>query len=183
MISLVLGGIRSGKSRWAEQQSTGYIDPKPVYVATALASDQEMALRIAHHQQSRQSRFDTHELDFENESLTEVLRHYSGQGRFILLECMSTWLGWWLCRSSEPERQLVDIQQQTTTLLQCLEQLNTELVIVSNEVGLGLVSDNPMARLFADELGRLNQALAKKADRVVFISAGLPLILKDSQSQ
>lgn len=182
MISLILGGIRSGKSRWAEQQFVDHIKPKPVYIATALASDQEMAQRIAHHQQTRQSRFDTHEFDFENENLGEVLERYVGQGRHILLECMSTWLGWWLCRSASPEQQIIDIQQQSTVLLECLERLDGEIVIVSNEVGLGLVSDNAMARLFADELGRLNQALAAKADRVVFISAGLPLILKEPQS-
>jgi adenosylcobinamide kinase/adenosylcobinamide-phosphate guanylyltransferase len=180
MISLVLGGIRSGKSRWAEQQFQNKAGLKPVYIATAIASDEEMEQRIAHHQALRNTSFETHEFDFSKEQLSEVLLSYTAQKRPILLECMSTWLGWWLCTNKPFDKQLLDIQQQTSALLASLNVLNGDLVIVSNEVGLGLVSDNAMGRRFADELGRLNQALAAKADKVVFISAGLPLVLKES---
>ncbi|WP_220720667.1 bifunctional adenosylcobinamide kinase/adenosylcobinamide-phosphate guanylyltransferase [Agarivorans litoreus] len=179
MISLVLGGIRSGKSSWAEQQFQRNSEQKPVYIATAMASDEEMSQRIAHHQSLRKATFETHELDFTGEALSEVLLSYSSRSRPILLECMSTWLGWWLCTNKSVEQQLVDIQQQSCALLTCLDELSSDVVIVSNEVGLGLVSDNAMGRRFADELGRLNQALAAKADKVVFVSAGLPLVLKE----
>ncbi|MDO6762726.1 bifunctional adenosylcobinamide kinase/adenosylcobinamide-phosphate guanylyltransferase [Agarivorans sp. 1_MG-2023] len=182
MISLVLGGIRSGKSSWAEKQFSSLNNSKPVYIATAMASDTEMAQRIQHHQSLRKAAFDTHELDFSSENLSDVLSQYAMQNTPVLLECMSTWLGWWLCTDKSPNDQLQEIKLQTSMLLACLEQFSSDLVIVSNEVGLGLVSDNPMARMFADELGRLNQALAAKAHKVVLISAGLPLILKDTQA-
>ena len=180
MITLVLGGIRSGKSSWAEQLFQSKAGLKPVYIATAMASDEEMSQRIAHHRSLRKTAFDTHEFDFTREELSEVLLAYATNNRPILLECMSTWLGWWLCTNKTAEQQLSDIQEQVESLLKCLNKLNSDIVIVSNEVGLGLVSDNAMGRRFADELGRLNQALAAQADKVVFISAGLPLILKES---
>ncbi|MGY5450138.1 bifunctional adenosylcobinamide kinase/adenosylcobinamide-phosphate guanylyltransferase [Agarivorans sp. MS3-6] len=179
MITLVLGGIRSGKSRWAEQQFADDLIGSSVYIATSLASDDEMAQRIDHHQRQRNGRFTTHELNFTEECLAEVLAGYAHLQQPILLECMSTWLGWWLSTDKSPQLQLVDIHRQSSLLLEALKQIDSDIVIVSNEVGLGLVSDNAVARMFADELGRLNQALATIADRVVFISAGLPLILKE----
>ncbi|BEU04221.1 adenosylcobinamide kinase/adenosylcobinamide phosphate guanyltransferase [Agarivorans sp. OAG1] len=179
MISLVLGGIRSGKSAWAEQQFQSNSELKPVYIATAKASDEEMSQRIAHHRSLRKASFKTHELDYSKEVLSQVVLSYAAKKQPILLECMSTWLGWWLCTNKSVDQQLLDIQQQSAALLASLDQLDSDVVIVSNEVGLGLVSDNALGRRFADELGRLNQALAAKADKVVFVSAGLPLVLKE----
>jgi adenosylcobinamide kinase/adenosylcobinamide-phosphate guanylyltransferase len=163
MITLVLGGARSGKSRYAEQLFTG--DAAPFYIATGQALDDEMRERIAHHRERRDPRWQTIE---EPLDLAGALRTCGGP---VLVDCLTLWVGNLMQAKAE-------IDQEVDRLAQILPELPGNVALVSNEVGLGIVPDNAMAREFRDHAGRANQRIAASADRVVFIAAGLPLILK-----
>ena len=168
--TLVLGGIRSGKSALAEKLAAAS-DAPVVYLATATAGDEEMARRIARHQQQRP---DDWGLVEEPVDLAAVL---SGQGKrspapCLLVDCMSLWMS-----------NLFDVPQHAFTeyrqaFLDAVGDYPGPVVIVSNEVGLGIIGMDPLTRRFADELGWLNQALASRCDRVLMSVAGLELPLK-----
>ena len=165
-ITLVLGGARSGKSRYAEtlvREAGG-----GVYLATAQALDAEMGARIARHRADRGAGWTTIEEPLE---LGAALVRCAREGRPILVDCLTLWLS----NLMGAER---SIEGETARLLAALKNLPVPAVLVSNEVGLGIVPDNALARAFRDEAGRLNQAVAAAADRVVFLAAGLPLFLK-----
>jgi len=179
MKTLVIGGIRSGKSRWAEEQIRALQPPRPpIYLASSLPSDPEMRARIARHRRQRGALFATHELDYQHETLAGVLTGYAEQGRVVLFECMSTWVGWWLTCDPDLGRCLNQFQLQKEALLDCLAHPGHRLYLISNEVGCGLVGDNSLARTFADQLGWLNQALAQRCEQVTALVAGLPVRLK-----
>jgi adenosylcobinamide kinase/adenosylcobinamide-phosphate guanylyltransferase len=164
-LTLVLGGARSGKSRYAEELIGG----RPAaYVATAQAGDSEMAERIRLHRSRRGTNWTTHEAPIE---LAAALR--AAAPRPTLVDCLTLWLS----NVMLAER---DVAAEQATLLGCLGELKSPAVLVANEVGLGIVPDNALARAFRDHAGRLNQAIAAIAGRVVFVAAGLPLVLKDA---
>ena len=164
-LTLVLGGARSGKSAYAESLFTG---PRAVYVATAEPIDEEMRERIARHCARRGEGWTTVEAPLE---LGAALRA-NATGTFgILVDCLTVWLG----NLMHAER---DIDREVRSLLESLAAPAVPVVLVANEVGLGVVPDNPTARAFRDHAGRLNQALAARADRVVLVTAGIPLVLK-----
>lgn len=167
---LVLGGIRSGKSGLAEQLAAA--DEKPVvYLATATAGDEEMARRIARHQQQRP---DDWGLVEEPLDLAAVLAAHGQRlpAPCLLVDCMSLWMSNLL---QEPQQRFVDHRQ---AFLDALGSYPGTVVIVSNEVGLGTIGMDPLTRRFADELGWLNQDLASRCDRVLMSVAGLSLTLK-----
>jgi adenosylcobinamide kinase/adenosylcobinamide-phosphate guanylyltransferase len=168
MNTLVLGGARSGKSAFAETLAHA---PDRVYVATATAGDDEMRERIAHHRARRGEGWRTIEEPLE---LVAALAREATTGRAVLVDCLTLWLS----NLMHAER---DVEAQTRELVACLREARGAVVLVSNEVGLGLVPDAPLGRRFRDAQGRLNQAVAGVADDVVFIAAGLPLWLKRSQ--
>lgn len=166
-VTLVLGGARSGKSRHAE----ALVESQPgpcIYIATAEARDAEMAARIRHHQARRGPRWLTVEepLDF-----APRLEAVAGMGRAVLVECLTLWL----TNLMEADR---DIEAEGAQLLAALDRLKGPVVLVANEVGLGVVPDNALARRFLDYAGRLNQALAARAEAVVFMTAGIPVPVK-----
>jgi adenosylcobinamide kinase/adenosylcobinamide-phosphate guanylyltransferase len=167
---LVIGGQRSGKSRYAEGLvvASGLA---PVYVATAAAGDGEMATRIAMHRARRGANWRTVE---EPLDLAAALLRESGPGFHVLADCLTVWLS----NVMGAER---DVAAETDGLVAALARVTGPVVLVSNEVGLGIVPDNALARRFADELGILNQRLAEAVDRVVLVAAGLPLVLKAEQ--
>lgn len=170
--TLVLGGIRSGKTALAEAQAAAL--PQPVvYVATATAGDDEMANRISRHQAIRPQAWGLVE---EPLNLAKVLREHGqlSPAPCLLIDCMSLWLSNLLHLGGEQ----LDLQREA--FLQQIEAYPGPLVIVSNETGLGTIGMDPLTRKFCDELGWLNQALAQRCQRVVMAIAGLPLILKDS---
>ncbi len=167
-LTLVLGGARSGKSRHAEALIEAAA-ASALYVATAQALDDEMAERIRRHRQRRGARWATVE---EPLDLARCLIAESQDGRPVLVDCLTLWLSNLLLASR-------DVDAATTSLLDALPRLSAPAVLVANEVGLGIVPENPLARAFRDHAGRLNQAIAAQADRVVFLAAGLPLVLKD----
>jgi len=164
---LIIGGARSGKSRLAEARAleSGLA---VTYIATATVGDGEMAERIAHHRARRPAQWATVE---EPRRLAEALRAHAAAGRLLLVDCLTLWLSnLMLGPGLEPER---------TRLLDALAELPGRLILVSNEVGWGVVPANELGRRFADEQGRLNQAVAAASLRVTLVAAGLPLELKN----
>ncbi|MFQ5774289.1 MAG: bifunctional adenosylcobinamide kinase/adenosylcobinamide-phosphate guanylyltransferase [Kiloniellaceae bacterium] len=166
-VTLVLGGARSGKSRYAE----ALVESRPgacVYLATAEPGDEEMAARIAAHRARRGARWTTVE---EPLDVVGALRKSVGAERAVLVDCLTLWLSNLLGAGRDPE-------EERARLLAALPGLAGPVVFISNEVGLGVVPDNPLARRFVDCAGQLNQALAAAAQSVVAMTAGLPLRLK-----
>ena len=164
---LVLGGARSGKSRYAEARVAALSGP-PVYVATAEAGDDEMRARIAAHRRRRGIRWATVEAPLD---LVGALQDRRGAGGAVLVDCLTLWI-------SNLMHAGRDVDAEGARLVAALNGLDRTVVFVSNEVGLGIVPDNPLARAFRDHAGRLHQTLAAHCDEVVFIAAGLPMWLK-----
>ena len=167
--TLVLGGARSGKSRHAE----ALVESQPgdcVYLATAEAWDAEMVERISRHQAQRGSRWRTVEAPLE---LVDMLGQVAGPGRAVQVDCLTLWLS----NLMHADR---DIAAETERLVRWLAAPSGPVVLVSNEVGLGIVPDNALARAFRDHAGRLHQAVAAVVPAVVFVAAGLPLTLKSA---
>lgn len=169
MIHLVIGGARSGKSTFAESLATNSNDV--VYIATATAGDEEMKKRIQHHQQSRPKDW---QLIEETLYLSQVIQRESSQT--LLIDCMTLWLTNWLC-SDQNE----NWAQEKHHFIEQLQNYSSDIIIVSNEVGSGIVPLGELSREFVDQAGWLNQALAKVADQVTLVVAGLPIALKTQQ--
>lgn len=164
---LVLGGARSGKSRFAEAHIAACSMPR-IYLATATAGDEEMHARIAHHRARRDA--DWLVVD-EPLNLVEALQRHAARDRATLVDCLTLWLSNLMHAGRDPDR-------ETQRLADWLQRAPGPLALVSNEVGLGLVPDTPLGRRFRDAQGRLNQQVASAVSEVVFIAAGLPLWLK-----
>ncbi|MFO1155014.1 MAG: bifunctional adenosylcobinamide kinase/adenosylcobinamide-phosphate guanylyltransferase [Rhodospirillales bacterium] len=166
-ITLVIGGARSGKSTYAEALIGA--TSTATYIATAEAGDSEMAERIRLHRQRRAPGWQTVE---EPLALAAVLVRCAQADRPVLVDCLTLWLANLMGAGR-------DVEAETRTLTDAFAALAGPVVFVSNEVGLGIVPDTPLGRNFRDAAGRLNQAVAAVADRVVFVAAGLPLVLKE----
>jgi adenosylcobinamide kinase/adenosylcobinamide-phosphate guanylyltransferase len=166
-LTLVLGGARSGKSRYAERRVLGS-GLAPVYVATAQALDDEMAARIERHRARRGVSWRTIE---EPCDLSGALLRECAPGRAVLVDCLTLWL----TNLMVAER---PVRRQMARLVELLPSLPGDLILVSNEVGLGVVPTDAMARAFVDHAGWLHQRIAQQAQDVVFMAAGLPLHLK-----
>ncbi|AKH19571.1 bifunctional adenosylcobinamide kinase/adenosylcobinamide-phosphate guanylyltransferase [Sedimenticola thiotaurini] len=171
MKQLILGGARSGKSTLAERLAAESGD-NVIYIATAAAeqSDVEMARRIQAH---RDRRPDNWLLVEEPLNLAEALREHCGPGHFLIVDCLTLWLSNILLMDEGRH-----FKQQTTAFLSVLSELTGNLVMVSNEVGLGIVPLGEISRRFQDESGWLHQRVANSCDRVILTVAGLPLTLK-----
>ncbi len=173
MIELVLGGARSGKSRYAEQRAQEQ-DNAVIYIATAEARDDEMRARIARHRADRPGHWQTVE---EPVQLADVITRQGKAGHCLLVDCLTLWLSNILF-SPQGELQLDVFQQQKKALLQALNETPSDIILVSNEVGQGIVPIDKHTRLFVDEAGWLHQDIAKISGRVVWVCAGLPQVLK-----
>jgi adenosylcobinamide kinase/adenosylcobinamide-phosphate guanylyltransferase len=166
-ITLILGGARSGKSKFAEKQAL-QSKRQRIYLATAEAFDAEMQNRIARHQEDRGDGWATIE---EPVDLGGALINHSSVNNIILVDCLTLWL------SNIMGRDLT-IEQEVDKLLAAIKTLSGPVIFVSNEVGQGIVPDNALARAFRDHAGRLHQRLAERANSVYFVTAGLPQKLK-----
>ena len=165
-LTLVLGGQRSGKSGHAE--GLVCLDQEALYVATAQALDKEMEERVGVHKNRRSKNWKTVE---EPLDLATALLMNDKAGRPILIDSLAMWVSNLLARDE-------DVEKNALALIQALENIKSPLVIVSDEVGLGIIPDNALARRFIDKLGTLNQLIAARADTVIFVTAGLPTLLK-----
>jgi len=170
-ITLILGGARSGKSRRAEAIALSLGDT-PTYIATAplIEGDHEWLERIERHREERGGRW---QLIEEELKLAEVLKAQDGPESVVLIDCLTLWLSNLIFAGS-------DIEQEVDRLCELLPKLTSNVVMVANEVGMGVVPESPEGRLFRDAQGRLNQRIAALADRVEFIAAGLPICLKQN---
>lgn len=168
MRTLILGGARSGKSALAERLAAAHEDV--VYIATAQPLDGEMDARIAHHRSRRPAQWGCVE---EPVALADALRAHAAPGRCVLVDCLTLWLSNLLghCDGEVFER-------ERRAFLSTLPELDGFVLLVSNEVGLGVVPMGELSRRFVDEAGRLHQALGQSCERVAFVAAGLPLVLK-----
>jgi len=163
-VTLILGGARSGKSA----RALALAEPPRVFVATAQALDREMAERIARHKAERGGDWDLVE---EALDLFTVMMSQTASDRTMVIDCLTLWLsnmtehGW-------------DVEAETARLTEALGIVEGRVILISNEIGLGLVPADAASRAFRDAQGRLNQVVAAAADRVEFIVAGLPVVLK-----
>ncbi len=166
-VCLVLGGARSGKSLFAERQveATGL---STCYIATAEAHDAEMAERIRRHRRRRGDAWVTVEAPLR---LADALDNATSSSRAVLVDCLTLWLANVMAAGRSPQRDVDD-------LLRALGRAEGQVVLVSNEVGMGIVPENALARMFRDEAGTMHQRIGAMAGRVIFVAAGLPLTLK-----
>lgn len=185
-VTLVTGGARSGKSRWAERHARESGRPV-VYVATASPGDPEMAARIAAHRAARPTTWQTVE---ERTAIAAVVRAHARPGDLVLVDCLTLWVSNLLTGSAErhvvddhvsPEHQR-EIEQRAVAaaeeVLNAAREVGASLVLVTNEVGLGIVPATPLGRLYRDVLGRVNQAVASRADAVILMVAGIAVDLR-----
>ncbi len=178
LLILVLGGARSGKSAYAEKLAD-QLGQRVLYIATAELHDQEMVERAAAHRQARPAGWQTLE---SPRDVGMALATIQEPPEVLLLDCMTLLVSnIVLAMEAKPQAAVeAAIQAEIEALREAQVRLNVPLVIVSSEVGLGLIPPYPTGRVYRDALGRANQRLAALADRVFFVAAGLPLILKDS---
>lgn len=165
-IALVVGGARSGKSSFAEKLVSSAQKPR-IYIATAQAWDAEMQARIARHKADRGGNWTTVEASLD---LVGALAQVPADA-VVLLDCATLWLTNHILGES-------DVEAEAQRLLAALTACAALVTVVSNEVGWGIVPDNALARRFRDAQGRLNQQIAARADLVVGVMAGLPMVLK-----
>lgn len=169
MRELILGGVRSGKSRLAEQHAAAS-GLEVVYVATAQALDAEMQQRIAHHRAHRPAHWKVIEAGC---NLAEVLQQQAAAGRCVLVDCLTLWLTQLLCGVGEAE-----LRREVDALLNVLPGLPGQIILVSNETNMGVVPMGELSRRYCDEAGRLHQQLGAQCERVILTVAGMPLLVK-----
>jgi adenosylcobinamide kinase/adenosylcobinamide-phosphate guanylyltransferase len=181
--TLILGGARSGKSAHAERLALK-AGCEVVYIATAAPGDCEMAARILHHRERRPAAWITVEQPL---ALGAALRHWCAPGRVVLVDCLTLWLSNLMLQGDAPHADVDNVtlpalfDAERADFLAALDDVGSmggELILVSNEVGMGIVPWGALSRRFADEAGRLNQAVAASCDRALLIVAGLPVVLK-----
>jgi adenosylcobinamide kinase/adenosylcobinamide-phosphate guanylyltransferase len=174
---LTLGGARSGKSTFAQNMALEIGGRSVVFVATAEARDEEMRQRIEQHQQDRPEGWRTLEAQ---RHVGKAILHTDGGEKAILVDCMTVLTSNRLLEFEDifaPEVEAA-VMGEVTELVACAEQVAGTMIVVSNEVGMGLVPPNPLGRAYRDLLGKANQALAAAADKVYLLVAGLPVPLK-----
>ncbi len=178
---LILGGARSGKSHYAQELALK--SPQPVlFVATAEAGDEEMRQRIEEHRKARPATWST------LESTTHIgrqIRQKAGKAQTVIVDCITLLINNIFLKHSNSAGELIDVpliekevMAEVGELLDCMKQVKVSFIIVSNEVGLGLVPANKTGRLYRDLLGKVNQILAQQVDEIYLMVAGLPLPLK-----
>lgn len=172
-IHLILGGARSGKSAYAEKMAAA-LELPVTYIATAQVYDDEFKARVAHHKTRRPPYWQTIESPFY---LAQTLREQDAPEQVMIVDCLTLWLAQCICPDCDKPADIAWENEQAD-LLAVLPTLQSQVFLVSNEVGMGIVPLGEINRQFQDAQGRLNQAIAGVADKVTFVAAGLPLMLK-----
>ena len=182
---LILGGQRSGKSRRAERLAQGWLAQSPAHRAVLIATgqpwDDEMRQRIARHQQDRAERVPGMSTVEEPLQLAQAITAHGSAQTLVVVDCLTLWLTNWLMPvevSEENEAAAQYPRAQAAILLEAIESCPGPLVLVGNEIGLGVIPLGREVRAFVDALGRLNQDVAQACERVTLMAAGLPLVLK-----
>jgi len=179
---LVIGGVRSGKSAYAEQQLAQWMhsfpEAKALYIASSLAIGEETQARIAKHQAQRDDKLLTCELDYAQHTLSRVLSEHCDAQSLILIECLSTWVGWYLSQNKALNACIDDYEQVKAQFIEQLTLFPGRVIIVTGEVGCGLIGETKLMRVYADKLGELNQQIAALADNVTLVTAGIAQIIK-----
>jgi adenosylcobinamide kinase / adenosylcobinamide-phosphate guanylyltransferase len=170
-VTLVLGGAHSGKSRYAQELASAF--QRVVYIATARRDDAEMRAKIALHRRQRPSTWKTVEV---SAGLDRALRELGPRADLLLVDCLTLYMANLMGRKGSGRR---EAQSHIQVLCEAVREAEASLVIVSNEVGSGIVPPYRSGREYRDLLGELNQQIAKLADRVILMVAGLPLTVKD----
>jgi adenosylcobinamide kinase/adenosylcobinamide-phosphate guanylyltransferase len=180
-LTLVLGGARSGKSAFVVHLAQGLGGEQVLFVATASAGDEEMRRRIESHRHTRPKGWRTVEIQRD---VGPVILTHAGEARVVILDCLTVLLANRLMEVDDPFSLEAEgkITAEVEGLLACAEQLEGRLLVVSNEVGLGVIPLSPLGRAYCDLLGRANQALARAADEVYFLIAGLPQQIKGERA-
>ena len=180
---LILGGQKSGKSRRAELLARDWLAQDPAHdallVATALPWDEEMRARITRHQMDRAERVPCLATLEEPRELADVLRRQSRVQTLVVVDCLTLWLTNRMMPAEGEGEAPEALAQASAALVAAIEQAAGPVVLVGNEIGLGVIPLGREVRAFVDELGRLNQAVAATCERVTLMAAGLPLTLKD----
>ena len=169
-IYFITGGARSGKSAYAEIKAKDLVG-KRAYIATAQALDPEMAAKIEKHRRDRDNVWDTYE---EPLAVAELLGKLSSRYPVVLLDCLTLWLSNVMAHTGGDDA----VTARSQELAAAISNFDGSCIVVSNEVGLGIVPDNPLARKFRDFAGMLNQKIAQIADEVYFTAAGIPVKIK-----
>jgi adenosylcobinamide kinase/adenosylcobinamide-phosphate guanylyltransferase len=182
MKHLIIGGVRSGKSDFAEKQLAQYLLntklKKAFYIATSLAIGEETKSRIARHQLQRESNIVTCELDYQHKTINYYLDSHDSSKQLIIIECLSTWVGWYLSQDKPLKQCVIEYEQVKNQFLQRLNKLQATVFIVTGEVGCGLIGESKLMRIYADKLGELNQEIASVADKVSLVTAGIAQSIK-----
>ena len=168
---IVIGGCRSGKSRHALEMAEKIAGKEKFFIATLVPNDVEMKQRVARHQKDRGNTWTTIEVPV---LVPEVIAEYSQKADVILIDCLTLWVNNLLMETKDEGKITKHIQKLT----QSLKKAQCPVILVSNEVGTGIVPDNKLARLFRDIAGFVNQDVAKCADRVIWMVAGIPVNIK-----
>ncbi len=173
-IVFVTGGARSGKSTWALEQASG-VEGKKLFIATAQAMDEEMSARIEAHKAERGREWDVCE---EPLDISGAIGKNIGQYDVILVDCLTVWLSNIMMQKEYRIDETLLLLRSVLMGLQSRSGTSRKVILVSNEVGMGIVPSNALARSFRDHAGRVNQCIADIADTAVFVVSGLPLYLK-----
>lgn len=182
---LVLGGARSGKSRFA-QEAALQVDGKVLFVATGEALDEEMRERIEVHKRDRPPCWCTIEVAT---GVGRIIREHLGDSKVVIIDCItllvSNVMRQWGAESNSANANLVEkgVTTEIKEIIQCIKTAEAIFILVSNEVGMGLVPDNRLGRLYRDLLGKANQELAHHADEVYFLVAGIALNVKPARGR
>ncbi|MBW2645765.1 MAG: bifunctional adenosylcobinamide kinase/adenosylcobinamide-phosphate guanylyltransferase [Deltaproteobacteria bacterium] len=168
-IVLIIGGCRSGKSRYALKQARGF--KRKVFVATCEVLDEEMKKRVEKHQEDRGPDWKTIEVPL---ALPDAIARCGAEADVILVDCLTLWISNMILKEKTEEY----VMSRTDELLASIQKIDSTVILVSNEVGAGIVPENPLARMFRDVAGMVNQKVAACADKVVWMVAGIPAKVK-----
>jgi len=168
----VIGGCRSGKSRHALDLVQTMGANKKIFIATCVPQDDEMRLRVTNHRKERDSSWETVEAPLQ---LSEAILSNARTGSVVLVDCLTLWVNNLLMEKEE----IPYADEKITELLKAVQAAEGPVVLVSNEVGTGIVPENKLARVYRDLVGNLNQAVAGSVDRAVMVVAGIPITIKD----